>query len=224
MIIIIFLFYFISQNAQTCTDYDKSSLHYQDLLDEPIATNWHSPYSTELAWVLSDHTLQSDNSTAKHFGADLVSVKKYQNFIFTFKFRYAKGANSGIKYLIQDTHGNIGLEYQIVDDLNHKDSKKLKNQTAALYDLFPAVNKVFVESNNYNEGCIYFNNGIGEHWLNGKKVLSYNLSSENFSQAVKQSKFKTFDWFGTYSTGKILLQHHGDKVFFRDFKIYELRH
>jgi len=222
IILLVLILALSSGAALPCTESNYNSLKGQSLINDTLSENWSSPYKDSTAWVIEKNVLSQKTSEKNFFGTDLVSINRYQNFILTFDFRYTKGANSGIKYLIQDDHGNIGLEYQILDDIHHEDNKTAKTRSAALYDIFPAINKPALLTNQYNQGCILFKNGYGEHWLNGKMVLSYDLSSDEFQKNIKQSKFKTFEWFGSYRSGKILLQHHGDKVYFKNLRLLEL--
>jgi hypothetical protein len=61
-----------------------------------------------------------------------------------------------------------------------------------------------------------------EHWLNGRKVLEYELGSPAVLEAVQQSKFKTVKGFGTKVRGHVLLTDHQDECWFRQIKIREL--
>nr|WP_319509522.1 DUF1080 domain-containing protein [uncultured Draconibacterium sp.] len=173
-------------------------------------------------------------------GGDIVTIKKYENFELEVDFKITKGANSGIKYFV-DTELNkgkgssIGCEYQILDDQFHPDAKKGTNGNrtlASLYDLITANAKKFspdeftkkrVNKYNWNRARIVVNGADVEHYLNGIMVVKYNRSGQQWKDLVATSKYKDWPNFGEAKTGNILLQDHGNKVFFKNIKIKELQ-
>lgn len=169
-------------------------------------------------------------------GGDIVTVKKYKDFMFKFDFRLTRAANSGVKYFF-DENQNRGTceEYQVLDDA-HPDSTKGKNgnrRIAALYDIFPAngTDSLVKRLGKWNTGMIVAKGATVEHWLNGVKVLSYNRDSAEFAAAVKASKYASWGksktgenqpW-GLVKEGRILLQDHSDStVSYCNIKIKEL--
>ncbi len=130
----------------------------------------------------------------------------------------------GVKYFIsEDRIGAIGHEYQLIDDDGHPDARRgSKWATAALYDLFPAENKVLKAVGEFNQSRILVEGNHVEHWLNGVKVLEYELGSDRFKAAIAQSKFTDVAGFGAKFRTPILLQDHGDEVWFRSVKIRQL--
>jgi len=75
----------------------------------------------------------------------------------------------------------------------------------------------------WNEGRIVVDHNHVQHWLNGKKVVEYDLGSADFKARVAASKFKAWPQFASSPTGHIALQNHGDAVAFRDLKIRALK-
>ncbi|MEM6964111.1 MAG: DUF1080 domain-containing protein [Bacteroidota bacterium] len=65
-------------------------------------------------------------------------------------------------------------------------------------------------------------NGKVEHWMNGHKVVEYEMHTDEWKNMVANSKFKNMKSFGTYKRGHLSLQDHGDQVWFRNIKIREL--
>ena len=86
-------------------------------------------------------------------GGDIVTTRKYKNFILKVDFKITEGANSGIKYFVNPDLNKgegsaIGCEFQILDDEKHPDAKlgvKGNRTLGSLYDLIPAsADKPFI--------------------------------------------------------------------------------
>jgi len=158
-------------------------------------------------------------------GGDIISEKKYTDFELAWEWRLAKGANNGVKYMVTEARpGAPGYEYQMLDDESDQ-WKKLhaKAKTASFYEVLPpAADKPLKPAGEWNSSRILVQGNSVEHWLNGKKVLAYELGSEAVKAGVADSKFKKYPDFGTKLTGHIMLTDHTDEAWFRSVKIREL--
>ena len=177
--------------------------------------------------VLIVHKGDGGESTG---GGDIVTTRPYKNFKLKVDFKITEGANSGIKYFV-DTNLNkgegsaIGCEFQILDDRNHPDAKMGRDgnrKLGALYDLIPAPENKPFRGGFFNTAMIVVEDNHVEHWLNGEKLLEYERNSEEWNDLVQQSKYKDWPNFGNAEEGLILLQDHGDEVWFQNIKIKEL--
>ncbi|HYE99349.1 MAG TPA: family 16 glycoside hydrolase, partial [Planctomycetota bacterium] len=61
-----------------------------------------------------------------------------------------------------------------------------------------------------------------EHWLNGEKLLEYEIGSEDWNRRLAASKFKAMPLFAKATKGRICLQDHSDRVEFRNIKLRPL--
>lgn len=202
------------------------------LFDGTTLSGWRGAYLDTLpakGWEVRDGMVivRASGGGEASFGGDIVTVGQYGNFELSLEFKITEGANSGIKYFVTEqqpkTPGSaIGLEYQILDDARHPDATKGidGNRTlASLYDLIPATNRKVNLVGEWNRARILVNGRHVEHWLNGIKVLEYERGGTDFLAHKAVSKFKDRAGFGEAPQGHILLQDHGDQVFFRSIKI-----
>ena len=155
-------------------------------------------------------------------GGDIVSEEAFEEFDLRWEWRIAAAGNSGLKYFVdEERQAPIGHEYQLLDDARHPDGKVgPQRQTGSFYDVLPpAADKRLHAVGEWNESRVWVSGQHVEHWLNGAKVLQYELGSPELAAAIAHSKFKDVKGFGTRIRGHILLQDHGDEVWFREIKI-----
>ena len=165
-------------------------------------------------------------------GADLITVETFDNIELVWEWKIGKGGNSGIKYNVSEELSvayppkgcALGFEYQMMDDKVLSGSS-LENSTGSLYDLAaPVEEKILRPVGEFNKSRITFKGNHGEHWLNGKKVLEYDLGNPTFDSSVKKSKFNDIPGFAKKRKGHIVLQDHVEAAWFRNIKIRELKY
>ena len=162
---------------------------------------------------------------AKVRGGDIIYTNKFDDFEFAWEWRIPAKANNGVKYLVTEQRPNApGHEYQMIDDVEGGDAGAPKRQTASFYDVLPpAKSKPPVKPDVWNSSRILIKGNHVEHWLNGAKVLEYELGSEEVKTGVANSKFKSAAKFGEKIQGHIMLTDHGDEAWFRNLRVRELK-
>ncbi|MBR5736245.1 MAG: DUF1080 domain-containing protein [Bacteroidales bacterium] len=211
-------------------------LGYTLLWDGKTTTGWRSgrngveTFPTK-GWEIDNGILKVNKGKSGNNdrGGDIITVDKYENFILKVDFKITKGANSGIKYFINtDWQGgkgaSIGCEYQLLDDENHPDAKLGVNGNrimGSLYDLIPATDDVWknFDMDSFHTAMIVVYGNHVEHWFDGIKVVEYERNTQEWNALVAYSKYKGWEGFGNFKTGHILLQDHGDEVWFKNIKI-----
>ena len=176
-------------------------------------------------WQIEKGSIKTVVGCDKSDQVDIVTREKFRNFELELEWRVAPGANSGIVYLIsedQDQTWKTGPEMQVLDDDKHPDGKKPSTSAGSLFDLIAPGRKTLRPVGEYNMARIVINNGHVEHWLNGEKILDYDLGSAALKELIAESKFKGFPRFALNSEGLIALQYHGDEVWFRKIRIRTL--
>lgn len=186
----------------------------------------------ENGWIVEDGILKvmKGNGGESTNGGDIVTIRKYRNFILTVDFKITEGANSGIKYFVNPDLNKgegsaIGCEFQILDDEKHPDAKlgvKGNRTLGSLYDLIPAPADKPFRKGEFNTAKIVVKDNKVEHWLNGEKIVEYERNNQMWNALVAYSKYRDWPHFGNLPEGNILLQDHGDEVWFKNIKIKEL--
>jgi hypothetical protein len=196
------------------------------LFDGKTSSNWMKangqPFP-EKGWEIKDGVLTVLEGQK---GGDIVTVDEYADFELTVDFRMGATCNSGIKYFFTNYSkgGNLGMEFQLLDDVGASDNKLANHLCGSLYDIFPpneAVKKMN-KPGEWNTARIVCKGKHVEHWLNGIKVLEFDRGSEAYLAAVAKSKYKTEPVFGMVEKGHILLQEHQHETSFRNIKIRKL--
>ncbi|WP_293451614.1 DUF1080 domain-containing protein [Phenylobacterium sp.] len=170
-------------------------------------------------WHVEDGALMPDPKTSK----DIMTKDSFENFELAFEWKISPKGNSGVMFhVVEDGDETYfsGPEYQILDNSRGEPPKE---QAGSLFALYAPVGAVTKPVGEFNTARLVVDHGHVEHWLNGVKVVEYDLGSDDFKARVAASKFKAWPQFAASPTGHIALQNHGDAVAFRDIRIRVLK-
>lgn len=181
------------------------------------------------AWKVEDGALMALPNVPN---IDLVTKETYQNFELVFDWKVSEAGNGGVFFYVQETsqhesgNGNSpnwldNFEMQILDDINFND-KEPKRSAGSLYDLIAPKGKKLKPVGEYNQAKLIVNKGHVEHWLNGVKVVEYQIGSDQLNRLIQNSKYKENPAFATSTDGHIMFQHHGQQIWLKNIKVRRL--
>jgi len=236
------------QSPNTLTSAERAS-GWRSLFDGKTLTGWRGlGYDTvpTAHWVVENGAIKKIASGdvprvadgRPLVGGDLMTVDSFADFELSWEWKVTPGANSGVKYNVSEamsiaqggagtqggpTHSALGFEYQMLDDDRHEDGKLPTHRSGALYDLIaPNEGKRLRPVGEWNRSTIIFRGNHGEHWLNGEKIVEFDLGTARMDSALAASKYRTIPGFANRRVGHIVLQDHGDEVYFRNIKVRPL--
>jgi hypothetical protein len=222
----------VSGTDNVLTDSEKSA-GWQLLFDGSSKNGWHvfNNKTDGSAWKIENGTLHLDpkkqNDAQTVGGGDMLTTDEYENFHLKLDWKVDKGGNSGILLFVKEDPRyertwHTGLEMQVLDNEAHPDAKIKKHRAGDLYDLVSSSPETVKPALEWNSVEVVANNGQLEFTLNGTRVVSTKLRDDNWKKLVEGSKFKKWPDFAKFTGGKIGLQDHGNKVWFKNIKIKKL--
>ncbi len=157
---------------------------------------------------------------------DILTRDQFADFELTLEWKVGPKGNSGIFYRATEAAERIyetAPEMQVLDDAGHADAASRLTSAGANFGLYPAPAGIVRPAGEWNRVRILVRGSHVEHWLNGTKLLEYELGSPDWEARVAKSKFVEWPGYGRAARGHIGLQDHGDRVAYRDIKLRELR-
>jgi hypothetical protein len=196
---------------------------WRSLLQNDSAPAWRGWKEEELpaGWHVASGVLSKDGPVD-----DLVTKKNFGDFELELEWKIGKGGNSGIFYRGTRGYDHVywsGPEYQLLDDANAPDGKSRLTAAGAAYALYGAPAGVVLPFDHWNKTRLVVKGTHVEHWLNGRKVVEYELQSADWKKRVAASKFAAYPNYGMAMTGLIGLQgDHPGALAIRRIRIREL--
>ena len=172
-------------------------------------------------WGVQDGSLSRVANGAR----DIITVDQFTDFELSLAWKVEECGNSGIFIRASEEVRRIfegAPEMQVLDDACHVDGQNPLTSAGANYALHPAPRGVVRPAGEWNEARVRVQGNRVTHWLNGQQIVDYELGTDEWKALVAASKFAEWPEYGTFGTGHIGLQDHGDPVWFRDIKVREL--
>tara|TARA_R110002051_G_scaffold324970_1_gene424904 strand:+ start:92577 stop:93311 length:735 start_codon:yes stop_codon:yes gene_type:complete len=203
--------------------FDGSSLdNFKEYLKDEVSDNWK----------IEDNAIvfHPPKERKRRETFNIVTKENFTDFVLSLEWRISEAGNSGIFWGVKEIEEltypfETGPEIQVLDNEKHPDAKAgLSHQSGALYDLVDPVKDATKPVGEWNTYVITINHKInkGIVVLNGTKTVEFPLSGSEWDALIASSKFRDWEYFGKYPTGKIGFQDHGNMVAFRNIKIKEL--
>ena len=208
---------------------EDSAQGWKLLFDGKTFANWKGYHSDSIPprWKIKDGVLFTEGkkqiSNDKELTLDIITKEQFGNFELSWEWKTSAQGNSGVMYHVEEGKYPetfaTGPEYQLLDDKGWPDKLKPAQLTGSDYDMYPATNSILKPVGEWNKSTIKVNGAKVEHWLNGSKVVEYELWSPDWKKKLKASKWTEYPGYGLSKTGHIALQDHGTEVCFRGIKI-----
>lgn len=215
---------------------------WRDLFDGETLDGWRNYGGDEndvRKWVVEDGTLTLtqdgafpawDMIKSAVFGGgsgDLIYYREaFKDFELSLEWKISENGNSGIFYLVRDEMAKnpwlTGIEMQVLHNEGHKDGQIKTHRAGDLYDMKSAEPETVKPPGEWNKVRIRIKDNEIEHWLNDVKVMTIVRGSEEWDALIAKSKFADWEEFGKSDTGYIVLQDHGDPVWYRNIRIRAL--
>ncbi|MEM1214788.1 MAG: family 16 glycoside hydrolase [Bacteroidota bacterium] len=205
---------------------------WQLLFNGKDMAGWHNFGKTTVgsSWIVQDGTMmldvtaRDDGGWQAKDGGDIVTDQEYENFELELEWKLAPCGNSGIMFNVVESDQyqypwQTGPEMQILDNTCHPDGTIEKHRAGDLYDLITATPLTVRPAGEWNRVRIRMEDGALEQWLNGRLVVQTQLFDKRWDKLIAGSKFRAMEGFGQSRKGRISLQDHGDRIWFRNIKI-----
>ena len=197
---------------------------WRALFDGSNTDAWRGYKSQTLpaGWKIQDGVLTKSGAVE-----DIVTKDQFGNFELAWDWKLSPGGNAGVFYRGTEEYDHIywsAPEYQLLDDAGHPDGKSRLTSAGADYALYPSPAGVVKPANEWNSSMIVANGNVVQHWLNGQKLLEYDIGSADWATKVKASKFVAYPNYGRASKGYIAIQgDHDGTLSIRNVRIRELK-
>ena len=218
----------VAQKINTLSKKEKKE-GWQLLFNGSTTKGWHiynkpgAPVGA--GWKVEDGALGLD--PAAKAGGNLTTDESFENFHLKLEWKVSENGNSGLMFYVQeapqyDEPYKTGAEMQILDNKGHKDGQIHKHRTGDLYDLIASSSEPVKPVGEWNAVEIISNKGELTFILNGVEIVHTTMWNDAWKALIAGSKFKNMPGFGTFTSGKISLQDHGNAVWFRNVKVRKL--
>jgi len=202
---------------------EQRAAGWRPLFDGTSTAAWrgYKEQGVPAGWQIVDGVLTKKGSVG-----DLMTKDQFRNFELALDWKLSPGGNAGVFYRGTEDYDHIywsAPEYQLLDDAGHPDGKSRLTSAGSDYALYPSPAGIVKPADQWNSTLIVVKGNTVQHWLNGQKLLEYELGSADWQAKVKASKFVAYPKYGTAAKGYIGIQgDHDGALSIRNVRIREL--
>lgn len=192
---------------------------WKTLFDGKTLSGWRS-FKTPTppsGWQAVDGALAWQSQSG-----DIMTIEQYGDFELQLEWKLEKGGNSGVIYRVGadgPETWSTGPEMQLLDNGGHPDGKNPLTSAGSAYAVYAPSKDVTKPIGEWNAARLVAKGAHVEHWLNGVKIVDYELWSPDWKARVNASKFAPMPGYGRSKQGHIALQDHGDPVWYRNIRL-----
>jgi hypothetical protein len=183
----------------------------------PLLRGYEHP-GLPAGWTVHDGVLSKSGPVE-----DLESTRPYKDFELELEWKIGKEGNSGIFYRATHKYDQIywtGPEYQLLDDANTEDGRSQLTAAGSVYAVYPAPAGVVHPYGHWNKLRLIVRGHHVEYWMNGRRIVDYDLGSPDWKKRVAASKFSAYPGYGLQPVGVIGIQgNHPGSIAIRDMRI-----
>ena len=183
----------------------------------PELRGWLHP-GFPAGWTIHDGVLSKSGEVD-----DLQSTRMYKDFDLELEWKIGREGNSGIFYRATHQYDQIywtGPEYQLLDDQNAPDGKNPLTAAGSVYAMYPAPRGAVHPYGHWNTARILVRGNHVTYWMNGRRIVDYDLGSPDWKKRVAASKFSAYPGYGKAPEGFIGIQgNHPGSIAIRDMRI-----
>jgi hypothetical protein len=213
-----------STSGATSLTAEQRAAGWRPLFDGSSTSAWRGYKSQTFpsGWRIVDGVLTKSGSVE-----DIMTRDQFGNFQLAFDWKLSPGGNAGVFYRGTEEYDKIywsAPEYQLLDDAGHPDGQSRLTSAGADYALYPSPAGVVKPADQWNSTLIVADGNRIQHWLNGQKLLEYEVGSPDWEAKYKASKFVTYPNYGRAKQGYIAIQgDHDGTLSIRNIRIREIK-
>ena len=216
-----------SANAGSSTD--SAARDWVALFDGSSLDAWRGYKREDVppTWKIQDSTLAFIPEGPERDRGDLISREQFGDFELQYEWKISPAGNSGVMWRVTEEleyPWQTGPEQQVLDDERHPDNKVPSHRAGALYDLVAPPPGITRPVGEWNQARVVARGPRVQTWLNGHLTADVDFASDSGKALLANSKFRTMPRFGQNARGHIVLQNHGDPVWYRNIRVREFDH